>query len=194
MRYTALDCCREALFMLKLTGTGMACCSLTGQALMTAACGTPGYVAPEILEGRPYGKVSSVLHLPCSHPAGASKGRYAHLIEGVFASMTSVMDVVCVCARAERGVAFNLRPRHPPPLPARRVGGSLVFQRCSQWRQCDELLEGGGKHASFAGAVEQLEALSHVLTGRHPYKRRPFSRLLVSGVICTGVCWSCLMV
>lgn len=29
---------------------------LNSDAMLTAACGTPGYVAPEILEGRPYGK------------------------------------------------------------------------------------------------------------------------------------------
>ncbi|KAG5188797.1 kinase-like domain-containing protein [Tribonema minus] len=45
----------ESKAVLKLADFGLAQL-LNDNALMTAACGTPGYVAPEILEGRPYGK------------------------------------------------------------------------------------------------------------------------------------------
>ncbi|CAM9819998.1 unnamed protein product, partial [Chrysoparadoxa australica] len=45
----------EAKAVIKLADFGLAKL-LNNNAMMTTACGTPGYVAPEILQGKPYGK------------------------------------------------------------------------------------------------------------------------------------------
>ncbi|CAN0535962.1 unnamed protein product, partial [Laminaria digitata] len=44
---------------IKLADFGFACSVLNGN--VTAQCGSPGYVAPEILKAMPYGTVSFVL-------------------------------------------------------------------------------------------------------------------------------------
>jgi hypothetical protein len=40
-------------------------------------------------------------------------------IHSFFSRVWQALLTSCVCARAERGVAFNLRPWHLPPPPAR---------------------------------------------------------------------------
>lgn len=74
--------------------------------IMATACGTPGYVAPEVLAQKPYGKAVDVWSigvisyiLLCGYPPFYDENDanlFAQILKGKFKLLTSVIDYSCL--------------------------------------------------------------------------------------------------